>query len=271
MPELPEVQTTINVIKPKIVAKRLRNFEYELPKMVNFHNELEENCINDQIVTNVSRRGKYLLFHFENNVCMIIHLRMEGKFYFDQPDLKHNYAFFYFTDGTLMTYNDTRKFGTIDFILEEHINDFKPLAKLGQEPLNDVDNKVIYEAISRSNKHIKTILLDQTIIVGIGNIYADEILYECQIHPLTRGKLITRSQVDQIIDSTKSILQTSIDNMGTSIKSYETIAGKGRNQLILKAYQNNGNPCFRCGTPIEKIKVNGRGTHYCPVCQIEVV
>lgn len=269
MPELPEVQTTINVIKPKVKNKVIKSFEYTLPRMVNFYDNLEpEDLINSKLI-DIKRRGKYIFFEFDSEITMVVHLRMEGKFYINQPDLKHNYVFIGFDDGMLLTYNDTRQFGTVDILLTKNVNIFKPIAKLGQEPLERVDHKKVYEAIHKSSRHIKTLLLDQTIMVGIGNIYADEILFATKINPLTRGNKITKEEVDEIIKYTKIILENSIKNMGTSIKSYETIAGKGRNQVILNAYQNNGNPCSNCGTPIEKIKVNGRGTHYCPTCQIE--
>lgn len=270
MPELPEVQTTINVIKPKIINKTIINFEYELPKMVQFYYGLDEECLQHAKLIDLYRRGKYLLFSFDNDITMVVHLRMEGKFFINDPQRKHNYVFITFDDGMLLTYNDTRKFGTVDILPTNMLADFKPLAKLGQEPLKEMNRELIYQAIHKSKKHIKTILLDQTIIVGIGNIYADEILFDCKLSPLTRGNKITKKQVDQIIDSTKIILDNSIKNMGTSFKTYETIAVKGRNQLVLKAYQNHGNPCSHCQTPLEKMKVNGRGTHYCPHCQVEV-
>lgn len=272
MPELPEVETVRNTLKNLILNKQIRDIDIFYEKMIRNVDvtQFKERLL-DKYLTDIRRYGKHLVFQFED-VLLISHLRMEGKYYIkdlDQPKEKHEHVIFYFTDGTTLRYNDTRKFGTYDLTTEELLFTESPVSKLGFEPFEkELTASYLQKKLEKKSIAIKSALLDQTIITGLGNIYVDEVLFLSKIHPETESKTLTRKQLKDVISNSHFVLEKAIKLGGTTIRSYTSSLGvTGRFQNELFVHTKAGDDCQVCKTVIEKIKVNGRGTYYCPKCQ----
>lgn len=273
MPELPEVETVKNTLKRLILNEKIIDVK------VNYSNIIEgiskDNFINNiknQTILDIKRRGKWLLFELDN-YYLISHLRMEGKYFihnFDDPINKHEHVIFKFKDKELR-YQDTRKFGRMYLVLKNKLEESKPICELGLEPWDNYLTKdYLKSKYSKKKLPIKTVLLDQSIITGIGNIYADEILYLSKINPLTPCNSLTDINLENIIKYTKEVLERAIKLGGTTIRSYESekgVHGKFQNELLV--HNKEGEKCETCKNIIIKIKVGGRGTYYCPNCQKE--
>ena len=273
MPELPEVETIRKTLSHLVLDKQIEDVSIYWSNIIQYPEDDEEFRIKvrDERITNIARRGKFLLFYLEEYV-LVSHLRMEGKYKIvskDQPLTKHTHVVFHFTDGTDMRYEDVRKFGTMHvFPIGEEFKK-KPLNQLGPDPFETTYTpEYVKERLSKTSRTIKATLLDQTIIAGLGNIYVDEVLFLANIHPERRSHTLTEQEIETIYIKAKEVLQHAIDLGGTTIRSY--VDGKGEMGMFqqeLYAYGQDGKPCDHCGTLIEKIKVAGRGTHYCPECQ----
>ena len=271
MPELPEVETVKEVLKKQLLNQKILDVIVNYPKMIEQINVDDFiNKLKNQTIIDIKRRGKWLLFEL-NDYYLLSHLRMEGKYYIKNCNdevTKHQHVIFKFKDFELR-YNDTRKFGRMYLLDKKNIYNTKPLNELGYEPW---DNKLNSEYLKTKYKNkrlpIKTVLLDQSIIVGIGNIYDDEILFLSHISPLKPACLLTDEELEAIIKNTVITLDKAIKEGGTTIHSFiseEGVTGLFQNHLYV--HTKEGNPCPRCGTKIIKTKVNGRGTYYCPECQ----
>jgi len=273
MPELPEVETVRRTLEVLSIGKEIKQVSVFWPKMIKRPNEVEQfkDALEGQTIKEIGRRGKFLIFYTEV-FALVSHLRMEGKygvFNADEPVEKHTHVIFHFTDGTELRYKDVRKFGTMH--LYEKGKEFKtqPLADLGPEPFSD-DFSVewLSEKLKRTNRKIKPALLDQKILVGLGNIYVDEALFRAQIHPERIANSLTPDEEAVLYKEIVSTLSEAVEKGGSTIRSYVNSQGQiGMFQLQLYAYGRKGEPCKTCGTPLEKTVVGGRGTHYCPSCQ----
>ena len=271
MPELPEVETVKNTLKLQVLNKKIKNVEV-LWNLIDYPgiDEFKKNIVNQTII-DIKRRGKWLMFEL-NDYYLLNHLRMEGKYHLRKKDdkiSKHEHVIFNFDDGTDLRYNDTRKFGKFHLIEKAKVYNVEPLCELGLEPWDDNLN-IEYLKDKYKNKRlpIKSVLLDQSIITGIGNIYADEILFLSKINPLKKCSDLNDMELNNIIKYTKEVLSKAIELGGTTIKSYESsegVHGKFQNNLLV--HNHEGDKCINCGTIIDKIKVNGRGTYYCNKCQ----
>lgn len=276
MPELPEVESVRNGLNQLIVGEKISRVEVywdniiESPAVENF----KENLIG-QVVEKVNRRGKFLLFYLTEKV-LISHLRMEGKYEYLPPKHeeiasknKHTHIIFHLESGYELHYLDVRKFGRMSLVEKGKEFEHKSLAKLGPEPtVEEFKLENMKKFLTRRTKAIKGVLLDQEMVVGIGNIYADEILFQSKIHPERPSNTLTDQEEKILHDSIIDILSKAVDMGGTTVRTYKNAFGKdGNYQNYLKVYGKNGLACPRCGTEIEKIKVVGRGTHYCPNCQ----
>ena len=270
MPELPEVETVKEALKRKILNRKivdvnvLYNNIIEYPKVTSFKEEILNETIND-----IKRRGKWLVFVLDN-YYLLSHLRMEGKYNIrgkDEEITKHEHVIFYLDDNTSLRYNDTRKFGRMYLIKKEDFLTCKPIKDLGLEPFsNELTKESLKEKYKKLNKPIKTVILDQSIIVGIGNIYADEILFLSRINPLTLASELDDNDLDNIIKYTKEVLSSAIKSGGTTIRSYtseEGVHGRFQQNLLVHTKEI----CPVCNNKIEKIKVGSRGTYYCSNCQ----
>ncbi len=271
MPELPEVETIKGVLKTIVIGRKITKIDILRDSTITsnlseFKRELEGKTFLD-----VTRKGKFLIFHLSDDKVMLSHLRMEGKYYEymeEEPNSYYSRVVFHLDNGHKLCYDDSRCFGILKATTEqEYLND-KEVSKLGPEPSEVKDIDAVYKKIKKSKHPIKSLITDQSILAGIGNIYADEVLFDCKIHPLTTGENITRNQCLQIVESATKTLQKAIILGGSTIHSYHP--GKdldGKFQTVLQAYGKYGENCPICGTPFNFIKVNGRGTTYCPHCQ----
>lgn len=262
MPELPEVESVKRKISPYLVGHKILKVETYYHK----YNVLES--IKNETINNIKRLGKFLIFELDN-FYMISHLRMEGKYQIrdNETKNKHDLVFFYLDDH-ILSYNDKRKFGVF-YLFDKSIDIYKvePLVKLGKEPFV-LDYKDFYNSLKNKNKEIKTLLLDQSIIAGIGNIYADEILYKSKINPYKKGKDINEEETKTIIDNSIIILNQAIIDGGSTVSSFESFNHEvGSFQENLKVYNKEFKRCERCNSFIIKNKLNGRGTSFCPACQ----
>ncbi|GAE93002.1 formamidopyrimidine-DNA glycosylase [Gracilibacillus boraciitolerans JCM 21714] len=275
MPELPEVETIRQTLKQLTIGKTIQTVDIYWPKIIqepdDYHHFID--LIKNQTIHDIRRKGgKFLLFDLNQHV-LVSHLRMEGKYGGVYPQreelMAHTHVVFHFTDGTDLRYRDVRKLGTMH--LQERGTELtkKPLLLVAQDPLEaDFSLQTFQKKVQKSERNIKNILLDQSVIAGLGNIYVDETLFMAGIHPLTKGLSVTDEQVIQIVEASVATLKDAVKQGGTTIRSYVNSQGQiGMFQQKLNVYGQNDKACRKCEDTIMKIKVNGRGTHYCPSCQ----
>lgn len=271
MPELPEVETVKETLKRQILKQRINKVKILYKGIIKSNlSDFQEKIVGQEII-DIKRRGKWLILEL-SNYYLVVHLRMEGKFFLKDENEeinKHEHVIFYLDKCTLR-YHDTRKFGNMYLVLKEDLYTKTPLVKIGLEPWDE--NLTIDYLKNKYNKNIaiKTLLLDQEVISGIGNIYADEILFLSNINPTQKGHSLTNEQLENIIKNTKITLEKAIKLGGTTIRSYTSSLGvTGRFQNELMVHQRENETCYKCQSKIIKTKVNGRGTYYCPICQKE--
>ena len=271
MPEIAEVETVRNTLKLKILKKQIERVQILYPKMIEKESlDLEKTLVGKEFI-DIDRIGKWLLFDLKD-YYLLSHLRMEGKFFIKDkkdPIEKHEHIIITFKDGTDLRYHDTRKFGRMNLVKKEDLNNVVAIKKQGYEPNSkELTKEYLYDKIKDKKIAIKTLLLDQTIISGLGNIYANEVLFDAKINPLKEGNEVTLKECEAIINSANKIIKQAIENGGTTIKSYTSSLGvTGRFQQYLKVHKKENEPCCICKQPIQNIKVNGRSTYYCSTCQ----
>lgn len=271
MPEIAEVETVRNTLKKQILHKKIKDVKIIYGKMIESDlKEFKTNLINNEFV-DIKRRGKWLIFEL-HDYYLLSHLRMEGKFFLknsQDPIERHEHIIITFDDDTDLRYHDTRKFGRMNLIKKEDLPYCEAIKKQGEEPFSpNLTKEYLKNKLTNKNIPIKTLLLDQTIISGLGNIYANEVLFAARINPLKLGKDITLGECEKIINATNEIIKEAIAMGGTTIKSYTSSLGvTGRFQQKLKVHKKEGEPCSLCGLPIKKIKIGGRSTYFCENCQ----
>ncbi len=270
MPELPEVETVVRTLEHQLGNRTIQSVEVLWENMI-ANKTVKDFCrlLENQTFLSYGRRGKYLIFTLTDYI-LVAHLRMEGKFYVYKEEatpLKHTHVIFHLDQGQLH-YNDVRKFGK--FYLYKKGEAIECIEKLGLEPFDEKLTAEYCRDYCKGNRTpIKTMLLDQSMIAGIGNIYADEICFKARIHPLRPSCYISLDKWKEIVSATKEILADAIKAGGTTIRSYTSSLGvTGLFQLSLKVHDRK-DQCDKCGSDIVKIKVGGRGTYYCPDCQKE--
>ena len=272
MPELPEVETVVRGLRAKVVGRIIRkvNIYYEniieYPDVCSFQEKIKNQKINE-----INRYGKWIIFVLDR-YYLLSHLRMEGKYFLKPKGAtleKHEHVSFVLDNDMELRYMDVRKFGKMQLIEKENINKIGPFLEMGLEPWDKKLNTLyLKEKFLRKKLPIKSCLLDQRIIVGIGNIYADEILFLSKINPLKEANSLSFEELERIIDNTKLVLEKAIEKGGTTIRSYTSLNGiHGLFQQELYVHSKEGQKCLICGSDILKIKVGGRGTYYCPKCQ----
>lgn len=274
MPELPEVETVINTIRPHIVSKEIEKIEVYYDRLIQSNlDEFKTKLINQKFI-NVTRYGKFIFLHLTNDFVIITHLRMEGKFRFENSHnlrKKHTSAGFFFKDGTSLAFDDTRKFGLMYLSDEANFKETKMIKKLGIEAnkISENDYEFLIKKFKK-NKCIKELLLDQSILAGIGNIYADEILFSTKINPFRKGNDISDEKYHEIFQASNQILNKAITLGGSTIHSFHPSEGvDGKFQETLLCYGKSGTPCPNCNTTLHKDFIGGRGTTFCPNCQID--
>lgn len=273
MPELPEVETIRKTLETLVLNKEIKRVSVSWGKIIKKPEEIEQfkDALEGQIIESIGRRGKFLIF-YTTNYALVSHLRMEGKYFLyehGEEVNKHTHVIFHFTDGTELRYQDVRKFGTMHLFLKGSEFSSLPLAQLGPEPFSpDFTLDHLTKGLAKTNRSIKTALLDQKIVVGLGNIYVDEALFRSGIHPERNASSLSEAELDRLYTEIVATLGEAVEKGGSSIRSYVDSQGEmGMFQLELYVYGRKGEQCKHCLAPLEKIVVGGRGTTFCPNCQ----
>lgn len=273
MPELPEVETIRKTLKQLVVNKKIDYVTIIYPKIVKYPLEMEQfkDALKGETIVDVGRRGKFLII-YTNHYALISHLRMEGRYRLaahDEPVDKHTHIIFHFTDDTELRYRDVRKFGTMHLYKKGEEYSLPPLNGLGPEPFSaEFTREYLAVKLAATKRKIKPALLDQKLLVGLGNIYVDEALFRSGIHPEKMASDLKLPEIALLHKEITATLKEAVEKGGSTIRSYVNTQGEmGMFQLELLVYGRKGEACKRCGTAIEKKVVGGRGTHYCPVCQ----
>ena len=274
MPELPEVETVKETLKLKLLDRTIKNVKILYPGIIEYPNisNFQKNIIGEKII-DLSRRGKWIVIELDD-YYLLSHLRMEGKYFFKKEEdkiLKHEHVIFKLDNNIELRYMDVRKFGKMWLISKDKINEIGPLRELGLEPWDsNLTINYLKDKFKNRKLPIKSLLLDQSIITGIGNIYANEILFMSRINPLATQDKLTDKDLQQIIDNTRLELDSAIKKGGTTIRSYTSVDGvHGLFQQELYVHGKENSNCPNCKNHITKIKIGGRGTYYCPKCQKE--
>ena len=274
MPELPEVETVRRGLLDKVLNRVIKGIRVNYPKIIEYPSiSLFKKEIVGQKINDISRYGKWLIFVLDD-FYLLSHLRMEGKYFIKSSkdvDLKHEHVIFELDDKTELRYMDVRKFGKMHLIPKDKIKEIGPLKELGLEPWDEnLTLEYLQDKFSKKRLPIKSVLLDQSIIVGIGNIYADEILFLAKINPYTRAMDLKDDSIKNIIKYTRIVLEEAIKAGGTTIRSYSSVNGiHGMFQQNLNVHSRSGEACPVCGSEVIKVKIGGRGTYYCNKCQVK--
>ena len=273
MPELPEVENVRRSLSELVVGKTVCGVHTNWEKILVGGLSMFTKALAGATVTAVDRRGKYLLLRFDNQVTLVSHLRMEGKYQLaptaDEPPARFLHVWFDFTDGSQLRYLDMRKFGRMQLCDTGSEMQVGGLKTMGPEPtVETFDATGFYRTLQKHKKPIKSVILDQNVVAGVGNIYADETLWRAKINPMQPACTLKRSEADTLHDQIIAVLGESIKLGGTTVHTFVSADGRtGGFQDKLQVYGKQGTPCPRCGTEIVKTKVGQRGTHYCPQCQ----
>ncbi len=271
MPELPEVETIRRTIFDMVTGRTIRGGEILYPKMIlPLSSETFLAMIENRPITDLRRRGKYLLFDLGPDLVMAIHLRMTGQLLVapeTEPVADATYLRVILDNRTELRFRDQRKFGKVFLFPADELP--KNLAGLGPEPLGpQFTADVLQQRLTGRTLAIKKALLDQSVIAGVGNIYADESLFVAGIHPARTVNSLTGAEVERLFQAIRQVLAEGIEYRGTTRRDYHTGDGKaGSYQQQLRVYGRKGLPCRRCGGLVVKMNFGGRGTHFCPLCQ----
>ena len=271
MPELPEVETVRQTLRSLVLTKKINKVTINYPNIIKDKDiEVFVNTLIGKKINEISRKGKYLIFELDEDFCLISHLRMEGKYYFkneEEPVVKHEHVIFHFEDGTTLRYHDVRKFGTMEIRKKDELFISNPLIKLGEDA-NLIDALYLKEKMKNKHMDLKSFLLNQELIAGIGNIYADEICFLSNLNPKQDIYYLNDLDYENISKNSREVLEKAILAGGTTIRSYTSSLGvTGLFQLDLLVHTKEKTPCPNCGEKIIKTRVGGRGTYLCPNCQ----
>ncbi len=286
MPELPEVETVRLQLLHRILNRRIKRVEVFKPKSVADNNQFAKTLIGKSF-SHIDRIGKLLIFHLvkEKKIFLLAHLKMTGQFFFhdltgisggghtatpnDTLKLpgKHTRVAFYFTDGSSLYFNDLRGFGYVKIATAKEVAGAK--ARFGQEPIaDDFDTELFTLTLKRKRAPIKAVLLDQTFVAGLGNIYVDETLFVAGVRPTRQANKVTEKEACAIAQASSEIMKKAITVGGTTFQHFaDTKGARGNYTNYLQVFGKQNTPCPRCQTLIKKIRVAGRGTHFCPTCQ----
>jgi formamidopyrimidine-DNA glycosylase len=300
MPELPEVEHVVRALRRVIVGHRIVASEVRLPKLIApsstsvFNRKLKAATI-----TGVSRRGKFILIELDpkralphgrapdasagrkyqkparqQGLILVVHLRMTGKFLYlsiDEDLPKHTHAIFYLDKGRRLVFRDQRQFGVMKLLASSHLHRVKELKQLAPEPSGDEFSAgYLRETLARSRRTLKQLLLDQTKVVGLGNIYAAEALFRARVNPFKIASTLSSRRVERLHQAIRDVLRDAISDSSTSRIELETPNGFSYSEAFERfwqVYEREGEPCFLCGTRIRRVTHGGRSTYWCPRCQ----
>lgn len=298
MPELPEVETIVRDLRGPLVGQVCKRVAVLRPKVIARPTPEEfAPLLENRKILDLRRRGKYILAELSGGWVLVLHLRMTGQLVYHEggqrPEVrsqkqeggdrmpsdfrplaseifpKHTHLVFYLDRGVLR-FTDLRQFGRVSLVPEQELGDLPGLRDLGIEPLNaEFTAEGFADSLNRSRRMIKPLLLDQTFLAGLGNIYTDEALHRAGVHPERPAGGLEAREAHALYRTIREVLTDGLTFGGTSVQHYVDGSGKpGRFQELLRVYGKQGVPCPACGTPVERIRCGGRGTHYCPTCQV---
>ncbi|HEY7270375.1 MAG TPA: bifunctional DNA-formamidopyrimidine glycosylase/DNA-(apurinic or apyrimidinic site) lyase [Dehalococcoidia bacterium] len=269
MPELPEVETIRRDLEPRLVGRKISRVEIA-PDRVPVLEGIDEATFREGVagatIVGLERRGKFLVFVLDTGDRLIVHLRMTGKLLLpDAPLVGHLRATFWLDDGSTLRFTDMRKFGRL-WLVDGESTIFDAI---GPEPLSEgFGLEALAAALHNRKAPVKSVILDQRRIAGIGNIYADEALFEAGVLPMRLGGALTSDEVGKLHAAIRTVLLRGVESRGASFRDYlDAVGQSGSMQMYVKVFRRTGKPCYVCGTTIERCRVGGRSTHYCPHCQ----
>jgi formamidopyrimidine-DNA glycosylase len=270
MPELPEVECVVRGLRDRITGRTIQRVTVHLPGIVRGSPlDLAEH-LPGCTFNHIRRRGKLIILSLSQGLSLLVHLRMTGQLLYlpsAAPVQRHTHIIFHLDDGHHLRYRDQRQFGWVQLAETEQLEGHPQVAQLGPEPL-EISQRDFIRHIGARRRQIKPLLLDQTALAGLGNIYADEALYRARIHPLQRASDVSSIKLKNLHGAIQEILTEAIDCSGSTVEQFRGVDGEtGEFQEHFQVYDRQGQPCPRCGRPIVKIRVGGRGTHICPRCQ----
>tara|TARA_B100001123_G_scaffold401841_1_gene488939 strand:- start:2742 stop:3566 length:825 start_codon:yes stop_codon:yes gene_type:complete len=271
MPELPEVETVVRGLQTELPGRRFASVSLFRPDLRFSLPEMMEERLQDQEITGIRRRAKYILIDLASGETLMIHLGMSGQLMFAEADnyqqAKHDHVLFALDDGRLLRYHDPRRFGMMVLAETAELSAHPLLAHLGPEPLPKLDATYLAKKLSARKGPIKPALMDQTLVVGVGNIYACEALFLARIHPEAPA-FQTVDKANVVVKAIQQVLLAAIDSGGSTLRDYVRSSGDiGYFQHQFQVYGRSNAPCYVCTTPIAQLKQAGRSTFYCPNCQ----
>ncbi len=298
MPELPEVETTVKGLKKTVLGRKIEDVWSDTPKMTRVFKKGEmksdfpgfKNEVKGKKILKIGRRGKNILFFLSEGKILLVHLKMTGHFLFgkwrmengkqkslskgpltEDPMNRFIRAVFYLGKEKQLALCDLRKFAKMELWDGKDLKNSKVFSSLGPEPLSaGFTFKKFKDVLKNKKGRIKQVLMDQTVIAGIGNIYSDEALFAAKIHPLKRTFSLKEKELERIYSAVKKVLKQGLDKKGESFSDFRTVSGeKGEFDSFRQVYRREGDPCFKCKKPIKRIKIGGRSSCFCPKCQPE--
>jgi formamidopyrimidine-DNA glycosylase len=273
LPELPEVETTARGLRARLIGRMVVSIGgVDWPRMLPNTSELElQQLVTGGRVVSISRKGKYLLMELDDDRWVVIHRKMSGNLLLGPADAaleRHTHLEIVFDDATALRFVDARKFGRVYFFRSADDLATFLSERLGPDSLLDLDEAMLVSKLRGRRGRIKSLLLDQTFLAGVGNLYADEALWEARVHPLRTADSLSRTEIKRLARAIKEVLTLGIERRGTSFSSYRDAEGEpGDNQSFLKVYGRESEPCPRCGRPISRIQIGARSSHFCRKCQ----
>lgn len=271
MPELPEVETVVRDLRPALMGRRVIDAQHGDKRLRLSWDPSWDRQVRGMTIQSVERRAKWILVCFDRGAALLVHLGMTGQLTVqpsNAPLADHVHLRFRLEGKNDLRYRDIRRFGGAEFHQDQHSWEGRlSKAGLGPEPW-DISETLWAENIQKRNRPVKSILLDQKIIAGLGNIYADEALHCAGIHPQRSGRTLGKNEAQILLFSARKVLEEAIEGRGTTLRDYVGGSGlKGRHQFRLAAYGREGEPCTRCGGKVQRIVISGRSAHFCPTCQ----
>jgi formamidopyrimidine-DNA glycosylase len=275
MPELPEVEHVVRALRPRIVGRQIIATEVKLPKLIiPTSPALFNRKLKGATITGVSRRGKFILIDLDNDRVLAVHLRMTGKFLYlsvDDELPKHSHAIFYLDNERRLVFRDQRQFGVLKLVARSQLVKTKGIMELAPEPFSD-DFSVEYlkDSFARSRRSLKTLLLDQTKVLGLGNIYAAEALFRAGVNPFKPAFELSSRRIPRLHQAIRDVLRAAIAGSSTSRIKLENPNGFSYGEAfgkVWQVYEREGESCFKCGSRIRRVAHGGRSTYWCPRCQ----
>ena len=274
MPELPEVEHVVRALRNAVTGRRIISAELKLARIAPDASASQfKRKLRGAVINGVSRRGKYILIELDNNRVLLTHLRMTGKFVsltIEQSLPSHAHVIFYLDDDRRLVFCDMRQFGRMVVVASSRLNKNRQLSELAPEPLSE-DFSLLYlrATLARSRRPLKQLLLDQTKILGLGNIYAAEALFLARISPFAVAAKLSRQRAARLHDAIRKILEEAIEG-GSTLRIDLDDEGSsyiGTSERFWRVYEHEGEPCIRCGANIRRVVQGGRSTYFCPRCQ----